>query len=606
MCGLNAIFAYSPDAPSVSQEELLSTRDAMVARGPDGAGKWLSQDGRVGIGHRRLAIIDIAGGIQPMILGGAQEDNATAPVISYNGEIYNYHELRDELLAEGYQFKTTSDTEVLLHLYKRDGPEMVQCLRGMFAFVIWDPEKHGMLLARDHFGIKPLYYADDGKTLRVASQVTALLKNRHSIDTQPEPAAHVGFFLFGHVPEPYTLYRGIQALPVGSTLWLDMKGNRKAHTFFNLTQELAVPPLEPSPSIETFSEHLQTALADSIIHHLVADVPVGIFLSAGLDSTTIAALAREHCNVELNTVTLGFNEFRGHPDDETILAEHVARHLETHHQTCWVKAGDFASDYHNLLAAMDQPSTDGVNTYFVAKATAETGLKVALSGIGGDELFGGYPSFTGIPRLVKALAPLRFFPSLGRGFRKLTATAAARFTSPKYAGLLEYGTSYGDAYLLRRGLFMPWELPDILDPDMVRAGWQTLQPTLKLEQTVDGLTMPRQKVSALELSWYMRSRLLRDADWAGMAHSLEIRTPLVDVELFRALAPLLAGQCPPNKKDMALTPDTALPSAVLARSKTGFSIPVREWLQQGNVSIQSERGLRGWARTVYDECLRRD
>jgi asparagine synthase (glutamine-hydrolysing) len=594
MCGINAIFAYDSNAPSVSQEELLTVRDAMIARGPDGAGLWLSSDKRVGLGHRRLAIIDIIGGVQPMTIADNNK-GAMTPVICFNGEIYNYRELRDELLLEGHKFQTTSDTEVLLHLYNRDGPEMVQHLRGMFAFVLWDPVRRGMLLARDPFGIKPLYYADDGKTLRVASQVKALLKVRHNIDTSPEPAGHVGFFLFGYVPEPYTLYQGICALPAGSSLWIDKKGNRQLNHFFNLTQELA-----KYSSSFTLQQQLHTSLSDSVRQHLVADVPVGIFLSAGLDSTTIVALAQENSQAKLNTVTLGFNEYRGRLEDETVLAEQVARHLHTHHQTCWVKAHDFASNYQSLLTAMDQPSTDGVNTYFVAKVTAETGLKVALSGVGGDELFGGYPSFRGIPRLVQALTPFRFFPYLGRGFRKLTVAAATRLTSPKYAGILEYGTRYGDAYLLRRGLFMPWELPKILDPELVKEGWQTLQPTLRLEQTIEGLVTARQKVAALELSWYMRNQLLRDADWAGMAHSLEIRTPLVDIKLFRSLTSLLASAQPPTKQDMASTPNTALPKTVLQRTKTGFSVPTREWILQENPSIRNERGLRGWARVIYD------
>jgi asparagine synthase (glutamine-hydrolysing) len=598
MCGINAIFAYHPNAPLVAEKELILVRDAMKVRGPDGAGVWFNADKRIGLGHRRLAIIDIAGGIQPMMLNDTQPDRvANQPVICFNGEIYNYRELRDELIAEGRQFKTTSDTEVLLHLYDRDGPSLVQRLRGMFAFALWDPVRQGLLLARDHFGIKPLYYADNGKTLRVASQVKALLQSRHAIDTEPQAAGHVGFFLCGYVPEPYTLYRGIHSLPAGSTLWIDQHGNRELKRFFNLTEELATVS-DSTLHRKDWQEQLRSALINSVTQHLIADVPVGIFLSAGLDSTTIAALAQETSQIELKSVTLGFDEYRGQPEDETILAEQVARQLHTYHQTGWIKADDFRSQYENLLTAMDQPSVDGVNTYFVAKVAAETGLKVALSGLGGDELLGGYPSFRQIPRLVRTLAPFRFIPQLGRGFRMVTAQVAARFTSPKYAGLLEYGTRYGDAYLLRRGLFMPWELPKILDPDLVKAGWQTWQPTLQFAKTIEGLTTSRQKIAALELSWYMCNQLLRDADWAGMAHSLEIRTPLVDVQLFRTLAPLLAHFPPPTKRDLANTLHITLPKAVLERTKTGFSVPIRNWILPD--TQPGERGLRGYARLVYN------
>ena len=178
---------------------------------------------------------------------------------------------------------------------------------------------------------------------------------------------------------------------------------------------------------------------------------------------------------------------------------------------------------------MDQPSIDGVNTYFVSKAAKEAGLKVALSGVGGDELFGGYPSFQQIPRMVGALAPFRHVPILGKGFRALSSPLLRRFTSPKYAGLLEYGSSYGGAYLLRRGLFMPWELPGLLDSDMAREGWAELQTLTQLEQTTRGISNNHLKITALESAWYLRNQLLRDADWAGMAHSLEIRTPLVEL-----------------------------------------------------------------------------
>ena len=246
---------------------------------------------------------------------------------------------------------------------------------------------------------------------------------------------------------------------------------------------------------------------------------------------------------------------------------------------------------------MDQPSTDGVNTYFVAKAASDAGLKVALSGVGGDELFGGYSTFADVPRLVSALAPLRHAPVLGRAFRVVSAPMFKHFTSPKYAGLLEYGTSHGDAYLLHRALYMPWELPNVLDPDLARAGWAEIAPRIRLGD--EGLSSSRAKISTLESAWYMRNQLLRDADWAGMAHSLEIRTPLVDAALLRRLARWTAGSHPLGKQDMAAAPGTPLPAAVLNRAKTGFTVPIRSWLAEKSGQDAGERGIRNWARTVY-------
>jgi asparagine synthase (glutamine-hydrolysing) len=250
---------------------------------------------------------------------------------------------------------------------------------------------------------------------------------------------------------------------------------------------------------------------------------------------------------------------------------------------------------------MDQPATDGVNMYFVAKAAAAAGMKTALSGLGGDELLGGYPSFHDIPRMVRTLSPIGGVPGLGRLCRIVAAPWLKRFTSPKYAGLLEYGGSYAGAYLLRRGLFMPWELPEVMDPDLARAGWAELQPLVRLGETIPDAPEDFLKVSGLEMVWYMRNQLLRVADWAGMAHSLEIRVPLVDIVLLRKIAPLLASNYRPNKLDMAGTLATPLPDAVLQRAKSGFFVPVQRWLaadpspRAGN----GDHDWRAWARAVY-------
>jgi asparagine synthase (glutamine-hydrolysing) len=592
MCGIAGSYSYRQGASRTSAEELLRIRDAMQTRGPDGAGLWMSDDTDVGLAHRRLSIIDLSeAGAQPM----ATADGRLRVV--FNGEIYNYKLLRANLEEKGYVFRSQSDTEVLLHLYAECGIEMVHALRGMYAFAIWDKSEKSLLLARDPLGIKPLYYADDGSTFRFASQVKALLQ-ASGVDIAPEPAGHMGFFLWGNVPEPYTLYKGIRALPAGSTLRVVRSERHKPKSFFNVAEALSEPgQTRGRVSAEDRQADLRDALLDSVRHHLVADVPVGVFLSAGLDSTTLTALAAESSNVSLHTVTLGFNEYRGTENDETILAAEVADQYRTVHHTRWISREDFQNERERLLKAMDQPTIDGVNTYFVSMAAAQSGLKVAISGVGGDEFFGSYPSFREIPELVRLLSPFRFFPNFGRMFRWISAPVMKHLTSPKYAGLLEYGGTYGGAYLLRRGFFMPWELPEILGDKIVREGWEELQPLMRLEQTVHGAASDRVRVSALEMSWYMRNQLLRDTDWAGMAHSLEIRVPLADVELIRRIAPLLTGAFP-DKQDMARTPRVPLPTTILNRRKTGFSVPVREWLMQINERQHYERGLRGWARQV--------
>jgi len=608
MCGLSAEFAYAEAAAPVSRERLERASAAMAARGPDGAGLWISDDARVGFAHRRLAIVDLSdAGAQPM----ATADGSVR--IVFNGEIYNFRALREELVRKGHRFRSRSDTEVLLELYLDRGPAMVRALRGMFAFALWDERKRTLLLARDPLGIKPLYYVDDGSCLRVASQVKALIA-ANGIDLDPEPAGHVGFFLWGHVPEPWTLYRGIRALPAGATLAVAQHGRvGEPRSYFELTAELAGGSSDmradgdASPQIR-----FAAALKDSVGCHMLADVPVGVFLSSGLDSSAIAALAAEHSDEPLRTITLGFEEFAGSANDEVPLAEALARDLGFAHTSRAVRREDFAALREHVLSAMDQPTIDGVNTYFVSRAAHESGLKVALSGLGGDELLSGYSSFADIPRIVHYAKGLA---GVGRGFRWVTAPLLRHFTSPKYAGLLEYGGDYGGAYLLRRGLFMPWELPELLDGEIVRDGWRALAIRARLEETTAGIASARLRVSALEMAWYMRNQLLRDTDWASMAHSLEVRVPLVDAVLLREVANLVASGHAPSKKDMAACAPRPLPDAMLARPKSGFSIPVRSWLEQAPAewpdsprmrglppargSNAGTRGLRGWARTVY-------
>ena len=600
MCGIAAVFNYRTGQP-VDRAEMGRVLAQMQRRGPDGSGEWYGLRGTVGLGHRRLSIIDLSdAGAQPMVSADGRV------VVTFNGEIYNYRELRAELESKGRRFHSHSDTEVLLHLYQLEGQAMLRKLRGMYAFVIWDEDNQSLFLARDPYGIKPMYYSDDGHTFRAASQAKALLAGGH-IDTSPEPAGHVGYFLWGYVPAPFTLYKGIRTLPAGSSIWVDRSGLKEITQFCSIPAILAEAEQtgpQSSPLNCQHAEVLRSALADTVRHHLIADVPVGVFLSSGLDSGTITALAAES-SACLRTVTLGFEEFRGTPNDEAPLAEQIAAQYGARHQTIWVSKQDFRDNFSRLIQAMDQPSCDGVNSFFISHAAAKAGLKVALSGLGGDELFGGYPSFSEIPRALRILQPfgLPALQPFNRYFRILSAPVLKRLTSPKYAGLFEYGGTCGGAFLLRRGLFMPWELPEVLDPDLVRDGWAQLAIMSRLEETTHGIRSSYLRVAAMEAIWYMQGQLLRDTDWASMHHSLEVRTPLVDVELLRKLAPLLASDSPPTKQQMAQAPRSPLPTSVLSRPKTGFTVPVRQWLVQEDSNFQFDRGLRGWTKLVYGAFL---
>jgi asparagine synthase (glutamine-hydrolysing) len=597
MCGINGLFAY--DGPPVDLGELRRTRDAMTARGPDGQGEWIDEDGRIGFGHRRLAIVDLTeGGAQPMFSADRRI------VVTFNGEIYNFPQLRQDLEARGCVFRSRSDTEVLIHLYRLHGDEMLPMLRGMFAFGLWDAAARRLSLARDPYGIKPLYYADDGGCLRFASSVKALIGGG-SISRAPDPAGMVGFHLFGSVPEPWTCYKAIRSVPAGAMLSCDARGAKMQRAFFSLPRlyaeaENQTPPLDVSASFR------ESAL-DSVRAHLMADVPVGAFLSAGVDSGALLGLMRDAGQETVETVTLAFQAFRGSPRDESPLAAEVARQYGAAHTIRWVGEAEFKADLPKILAAMDQPSIDGVNTWFVGKATRELGLKVAISGVGGDELLGGYSTFARLPKIVRALRFLRHLP--GRETLAALALALARRAGlpahPKSAGLLSLGPTFSGAYLLQRGVFLPSELNEAMgDADFVTAGLRDLQPVAQMSEALGPeLKHNFSKVAVLESLFYLRNQLLRDTDWAGMAHGLEIRTPLVDSVLVARVAPLFAGASPPNGKMLlANAPSRPLPDSILNRPKTGFGIPLRTWFEGGEI-IEDRLWSRHWLRRLAEPYL---
>jgi asparagine synthase (glutamine-hydrolysing) len=588
MCGINGIYAYFHGGTPPSHSELTATRDSMFARGPDGSGAWSSADGACLLGHRRLAIIDLdERALQPM-----QTPDGKLSIV-FNGEIYNFKALRAQEEALGTTFRTQSDTEVLLWLYRRHGRDFVKQLRGMFAFAIFDAEKGGVLLARDHFGIKPLYYADDGKTIRFASQVKALLAGG-AIDRRADEAGLVGFFLLGSVPEPFTWVRGISALPAGHSLWVGRQGAETPRPWYSLSRTLT--DAAEKPFAGDITELIRSAVTDSLYAHLVADVEVGLFLSAGIDSGSVLAHLASGAGSMPRTITLGFSEFAGGPDDEAQLAAQLAAQFKASHQTRYVDEGEFAGDLHAILGAMDQPSIDGVNTWFVSKAAKEAGLKVALSGLGADEILGGYPSFTDVPRWHRRFGGLAQVPGAGALFEKAARLLAGRRAAvqPKMPGMIRHAGSWHGAWLLKRGLFLPERLDEVLDPQTVKRGLERLSYESLIGQTLT----PQPKndvaiVASLESQLYMRNQLLRDSDWAGMAHSLEIRVPFVDVDLIEALAPALprfGGGA--GKAALAGSPVTPLPDEIAHRAKSGFGVPTGRWMEQLVASDERIDGTR--------------
>lgn len=602
MCGIAGIIAAGHSSPPVDRMELERMSVAMVQRGPDGSGRWLSTDGRVGFIHRRLSIIDLSeAGAQPMV------DPETGCVITFNGEIYNFKEIRSSLEERGHRFRGHSDTEVILRSYVEFGTSFLPSLRGMFAIAIWDPRIGKGLLARDPFGIKPLYVSERNGVIRFASQVKALVAGRGPIDTGIEPAAEVGFMMWGYVPAPFTTCRGIRTLPAGSFAVVDSKGLATPIQYWSLREEFRRSEALTGTRVAASDvDALGSALNDSVQHHLIADVPVGVFLSAGIDSTSIAALAaRARAPHPVQTVTLAFEEFRDSSQDEAPTAEQLAKLLGTSHRTVKVLPGDFEGEFARALEAMDQPTVDGINTYFVSKAAHDAGLKVVLSGLGGDELLGGYRHFGSMPRHVALTKAMAGLPALGRTIRRASTFAWKTVGKPKGAGLVEYGGDIASSYMLHRCVFMPWELAEFLEPETLKAGLESLNTLVRLRSEIDGIRSQSLQISVLEMGNYMRDQLLRDSDWASMAHSLELRVPLVDTQLLRRVLALRAAGADCSKAAACRSASEAAFQLIAGRKKSGFGIPVAAWMKRIGLQVPAVgHPMRAWSMLIMRHAFK--
>lgn len=602
MCGIAGFVSTSRSAETAAVNAVQRMTDRMRPRGPDGSGVW-SSDG-VAFGHRRLAILDLdARANQPMI----SSDGRYA--IVYNGEIYNFRELRRGLEADGVIFRTTSDTETLSALFAREGERMLPRLRGMFAFAIWDAQSRELFMARDPYGIKPLYYTRTKDGLLFASQVKALLASG-LVSAEKEPAGMAGFYLWGSVPEPWTLFRDVFALPAGHSLRMRNGVPESPVCWHDIRRHWRGSAGQKSGS--DLSQLVRQTVSDSVRAHLVSDVPVSVFLSGGIDSATLAGLALEQ-GARVEGITIGFDEFAGRPEDEVGVASAIAAHYGLPHHVRRVSFGEFEQDIPRILDAMDQPSVDGVNTWFASKAAAERGYKVVLSGVGGDELFFGYSSFRRIPRAAALGRAISGVPG-ARALLGIPAAYLARSRSkPKYAGVTTFMGSLEGSYFLDRCLFLPDELPALMGEDMAREGLARLggfPAGMALADARDGFS----SVGLLESTLYLRNQLLRDGDWASMRHSLELRTPLVDAALLSALGPFVTGfEGGAGKEMLARSPEKPLPEAIIKRSKTGFSLPMAQWLAKATkkrawddlpfLAAPGTPWARRWARTVIEGVM---
>src|SRR5688572_13341482 len=440
MCGIAGVVVPENAHVDELRGALQRMRGAQHHRGPDDAGTHWDDHVRVGLAACRLSIRDLTpAGHMPMCASGV--------CITYNGEIYNGRELRDELEQHGHVFRSHSDTEVILRGYLQWKQDVVTRLRGMFAFGILDAPARLLVLARDPLGIKPLYYTQTAPFC-FASELRALT-DAQMTSRVIDDVALSAYLQLGSIPAPLTIYRDIAALPPGHLATLRLgDGELRLRRYWSLTSE----PIEQATVPD-----VKTALEEAVASHLVADVPVGAFLSGGLDSSAVVALAMRASDTPLRTCSIAF-ESRTH--DESGYARAVAEALGTDHHERLVTRNDFLSGVGGFISALDQPSIDGFNTYFVSQTANEIGLKVALSGLGGDELFGGYPSFRGVPRLVRALKTTRVLAGSGAATAIRAVTRSDRWR--KVAEAARRPANPASAFLVYRGLFTRSEASEML------------------------------------------------------------------------------------------------------------------------------------------------
>ncbi len=583
MCGIAGIYRFDRPTDEPDLSLVRGMTEALRHRGPDAWG--VSRLGNAVFGHRRLSIIDLSpAGNQPL------SDTLGEVWITYNGEIYNYPELRQELIDLGHGFRSTSDTEILVVGYREWGMrKLLERLRGMFAFALLDrsqPQPR-FVLARDRVGIKPLYYFSTGEYLLFASEICGLLASglfSPSIDR----SSFLSFLQWGTIPEPQTGIEGVRSLEPGQ--YLSSESTRGECQQYWQVENFLEPLEGPPAGSMDHSEELRPLLEKVVGIHQLSDVPVGVFLSGGIDSSSLALLAASGRDDPIQTISVIFDEATF---DEARWAKLVAEKCRSRHTEVRVSGHDFVSQMSEVFKAFDQPTIDGVNTYYVAWAARRRGLKVVLSGLGGDELFLGYRHFHNASRGERACKMLGVVPSwLRRPGLDIIGWLSA-LAGRKSADRLRYLNQPGPAsyYQLYRGLFHDSEIQQL--SAATREEMQALNAEVQAVQSPTFLG----NVVASEFKGYLRNQLLRDADVMSMAHSVEVRVPFLDhILVEKVLGWPASTQLSPgvNKPLLVGAMGETLPREVWDRPKQGFVFPLQNWLNQQSRRLLMETLESDW------------
>jgi asparagine synthase (glutamine-hydrolysing) len=580
MCAITGMFRFQGRTTPAEFAAVRRMITAQTHRGPDDEGLF-SHD-RALLGHRRLSIVDTShAGHQPF----SSPDGSVQLV--FNGEIYNFRELRGELEAASRTFVSRTDTEVLVHGYEVWGVEgLLHRLRGMFAFAIFDasPSRGGprIVLARDRFGIKPLYYFQDPEKIVFASEMQAL-KAGQLIPGEIERRSLIHFLQLGSVPAPYTTQKGVHSLPAGAFMVLsDSPG--QAQTYWDLAKVLEAP--KEKCSHEEAVSRTRQLLKTTIEQHLISDVPLGIFLSGGIDSSALVGLASDIRPRNLVTLAISFDESAY---NEAPFARQVADHYGTQHRDIPVHHADFMASLPKIFAAMDQPSLDGVNTFFISKAAHEVGLTVVLSGLGADELFSGYRHLQRSRQIDTWVRLADRIPDSLRRVLLRSFLPAAQTLFPRLSRKMWClgDISAATPWWLARGLFSPPVIADLLGQDegeVSQAEYVAGPPAILEELTPEG------RIRYLEYQLYLQNQLLKDSDVMSMANSLELRVPFMDHELVEGVLPLPSESerspwVPKRLLVEAMGPD--FPHEVWQRPKQGFTFPMDTWMKQSGGELEA-------------------
>jgi len=552
--------------------------DSMRRGGPDDYGHFIDMDLNFAMGHRRLSIIDLSKlGHQPM----ANEDESVC--ISFNGEIYNYQELRNVLKKLGFSFKSNSDTEVILRAYERWGVESFERLSGMFAFSIYDKHRKKLYLVRDHAGIKPLYYFHDKDSFYYGSEMRSFnsVDNKFSINDEWK----IYFYLFGYIPEPYSVLENVFMLPKGTYLEFDLVNN--TFQIYEYTQRNIKPYEELN--CKELKEHLKNRFSNSVKSHLISDAPIGVFLSGGIDSSLIAILASKYLGSDLRTLSIIFDE---QDYSEEKYQDIVVADIKSNHNKYKLTESDFLHEIIDIFSAMDQPTIDGINSYFISKFAHEDGLKTVLSGIGGDEYFGGYPSFNRIKKVWFLRNLGHSARSLFKYFEFLPNEKLKKLSFLKFDNPLSY-------YLLFRGNLSIESVSRLLGITEKKI-CDTLEKVFITNFEYDN---DQAFISRLETDLYMKNQLLRDTDFMSMWNSIEVRVPFLDKDL----SDLVSGAksefvFKKNKAFLMETFKDLLPVKIFNRPKMGFTFPFQSWMKE-NINYFTEM-ISNQSNTDYKSIIK--